>query len=85
MQGYDEGLRERYSYCVNCGARPEWVARRPDGSPLSAPISCRRCKQRPVAVIKRSFKGEIYSDMCQYCRVEHLMQRRIRKQGYAGV
>ncbi len=77
--GYDINLREEYTYCINCGARPTWAARRADGRPLEAPIVCRKCKEYPVTSVVRPIKGEIWTELCQFCRVTHLANRRARK------
>lgn len=80
--GYDISLREEYVYCINCGARPNWEIRRADGRPLNAPILCRRCKEHPVTSVKLPIKGEIWTELCQFCRVVHLANRRAKKHGY---
>lgn len=77
--GYDAHIRESYQYCVNCGARPGYIPYRADQLPLDAPIPCRKCKQQPVVTIKRPIKGEIRSEYCATCRIEHLALRRAKK------
>ena len=77
--GYDVGLREEYQYCINCGFRPQWAGKFPGGAVAHTPAPFRRCKQHPCVSVTYPNKGVVWTELCQYCRVEYLAKRRGRK------
>lgn len=79
VNGYDVGVREEYQYCVNCGFRPQWAGRFPDGVLTNVPAMCRRCKQHPCVSVTYPNKGIVWTELCQHCRVEYLARRREQK------
>ncbi len=77
--GYDVNLRESYQYCVNCGFRPQWQGRHHGGQLMHVPVPCRRCKEHPGVSVTYPNKGVVVTELCQYCRIEHLARRRAKK------
>ena len=79
VNGHDVNLHDEYTYCINCGFRPQWAGRFAEGKLTHTPIPCRKCKQYPVTSVTYPNKGVVWTDLCQYCRVEHLAKRREKK------
>lgn len=75
---YDVSLGEEYQYCINCGFRPQWQGRHPDGQLAHLPVPCRRCKEHPCTSVTYPNKGVVVTELCQYCRVEYLARRRAK-------
>lgn len=77
-ESYDVRIQEWYRYCINCGARPDVVARRKDGLEIGSPGICQTCKEHPRVSVKYPNKGVIWTALCQFCRVKYLIDRRKR-------
>lgn len=73
LQGYDDGIREFYRYCLQCSHRPAMPIVRVVGPP-----KC-ECGRDCLQVLHLKSRSQVYLTKCAVCRAKRNIQRKAAK------